>query len=735
MLLTYIVIALTVLLGLFSVGRDFPYTPLYALLALGGLSLSYYQFRTKRLPFLNVIANIALVILTVRAIAPFFQAVRKQDMFLFLVETWIYFLIIQTAVIYAKRHYYIIQALALGLLIYACFFAANNPLNLLGYIVSFLICWIMGLRMIGFLPEHKDERSVVSGAADLYREFKLGSLIFLVALLVSLPFYFIFPRANIPLLPPDLEKLLHQRYSAIYADFPKRGLVKFLNKTPKDIYTNPTHPLPGKTPMPGKENAQDYQIQASPEVKKPEFWHAIEGLREKIEKLKQDILAMGDEHKILEMHSEVHSWDKQLDQQLSLERKDEELNQKFDKEKAEYMKQAAAGAESDQQKQQMQEQAQQLQQQAQELQQQAQQLQQQAEQTVQAQQARQLQQQAQELQQQAQQLQQQAQQQEQAGQAQQAQQLQQQAQELQQQAQQLQQQAQQQGQTAQAQQAQQLQQQAQQLQQQAQQLQQQAQSSQQQLENQMQADVQTRKDVAKQLGTVEDAKNEIRQNVYEQAKQATQQLRVLWDRKDELEQQLMGMLKKVPEAQAKALEQQGTEQKQKPQPPPEEPKKDEEKESKNKAPKKPITILDIILWGLLSLLVAYLLGMLLIFLVPFIRQKSRYQLAVERKQYNLAIALLYNYLSRLLGLVGLQYPVVVLPEQYQVQLASKYPGVKEQAGQFTGLFIEARYSFHALGEEQLTQALAHYQTILQEARENSPYIFNQLLSLPFLSNP
>jgi hypothetical protein len=203
---------------------------------------------------------------------------------------------------------------------------------------------------------------------------------------------------------------------------------------------------------------------------------------------------------------------------------------------------------------------------------------------------------------------------------------------------------------------------------------------------------------------------------------------VLWDRKDELEQQLIAQLKQVSAAQQKELE--------KPPVAPaplEQPKKAEEPKPKKEKPKKPLTILDIILYGLLLLLAGYLIGLFFMFITPFLRHKRRVKRALREKSYNLAIALVYNYLAHVLSLLGLRYPVTILPEQYLKSLEQKCPLSQEQAQRLTLLFIEARYSFHELGEPELDEALACYHHILLDAQINSPAFSRRLVSFPIFS--
>lgn len=252
-LFTNIVTGFLILLGLFSLGENLPFAALYTFFAFLGLGASYWQLKTRPVPRLRTIINIIFFLLTLNAILPFFTLKIKHDMFTMLINTWVYLLVLSTFIICGRRDYYITQGLALGLIIYACFYATNNPLALLGYSTGFLALWITALRSINLLPDEKSGEKITGGTMDVYREIKLGAMLFFAVLIIALPFYFLVPRFDIPLLP--LDRILRQRYSAIYSDFPKRGLVAFLSKNPKDIMTDATK-QGGKTPGPGGSQPQ-----------------------------------------------------------------------------------------------------------------------------------------------------------------------------------------------------------------------------------------------------------------------------------------------------------------------------------------------------------------------------------------------------------------------------------------------------------------------------------------------
>ena len=230
MIFSYIVTALLIALSMPVLGKEFPYVPFYISVSFLGLGVSFWQQKKHPIPYLRILTNVIFILLTIQALSPFFRLTPKHDMFTALLKTWIYFLIIATFIIYKKRDFYIVQGLALGLIIYACFYAVNNPFILFNVSVLFLAIWMMGLRALNLLPEGKKQEYAISGIENIWREIKVISVLFIAVFVIAIPFYFLIPRLNIPLLPLDM--LLKQRYSAIYADFPKRGLVTFLNRTP-----------------------------------------------------------------------------------------------------------------------------------------------------------------------------------------------------------------------------------------------------------------------------------------------------------------------------------------------------------------------------------------------------------------------------------------------------------------------------------------------------------------------
>jgi hypothetical protein len=282
LLFTFIVTGIMVVLGLLSLGDDFPYTPLYILLSMLGLGVSYWQQTKRDIPYIRIIANLILIALTVKALLPFFAGKPRYDMFTALITTWIYFLILSTYIIHTKRDYYIIQGFSLGLIVYACFYATHNPLHLLGYTAAFLVMWIMALRNSNLFPEKK-EKTIFYTTRDIWREIKLGAVLFFTVVIVSLPFYFLLPRFNIPLLPMD--QLLRQRYSAIYSDFPKRGLVAYLSRNPRDIMTEKRE-KEGETPSPAVRGGTQPQLDLRQNVKKPIFWHGKEAMDDLLQEIK-----------------------------------------------------------------------------------------------------------------------------------------------------------------------------------------------------------------------------------------------------------------------------------------------------------------------------------------------------------------------------------------------------------------------------------------------------------------
>lgn len=337
-LFTYIVTGLLIALGLLSLGKDLPYAPAYMAVAFLGLGLSFWQQKKRTIPYLRLIINIILVVLTVKAIFPFFTGKPKQDMFTALIRTWVYFLILSTLIIYGPKDFYFIQGLCLGLIIYACFYATHNPMALLGYTSLFLIVWIMTLRTMNLLLEGKEQESILGYSGQVYREIKMALILFLVVLITALPFYFLIPRFDIPLIPVD--RLLLQRYSAVYADFPKRGLVAFLSENPKDRTTQ-SKESGGQTPG-IDQNAAKGQINLAPKPTKPVFLQSAEitKIRHKIDNIDQQIKELAIKNNLPQLEKSIQERQELLRKEEKLRQNRQELEKKLTQAKEEYLKTA-----------------------------------------------------------------------------------------------------------------------------------------------------------------------------------------------------------------------------------------------------------------------------------------------------------------------------------------------------------------------------------------------------------
>ncbi len=600
---TYIVTGLLLAIGLLSLGNDFPYAPLYILFCSAGLALSFWQYKKKPIPYLRIIANLILLALTVKALFPFFTGKPKSDVFSVLIATWIYFLILSTFIIYTKRDYYVIQGLALGLIVYACFYATHNPLLLLGYTAAFLVVWIMALRNISLFPESKEEKTIVYTAGDIWREVKLAAILFFAVLIISLPFYFWLPRFNIPLLPMD--QLLSQRYSAIYTDFPKRGLVMYLSINPKDKMTKEKE-SEGETPSPTQGETKEIQVEITPGVNKPVFWHSqeeLENLQQKMKKTDQELKDLARQHELPDVEKNIQQQEDLLKEEEKISQEKEKLQNAIDKVTQEYLKMAKLQANPS------------------------------PEVAGNPQALKELEDKM-------------------AG-----------------------------------------------------------------AENKIQGMVEERKAMDKKLDGISQAVAQIRSSVYRQASQTTQQIRILWDKKEEQELQL------------KKLKQ--------PQPIPPQQNKPEEKESKSKKSEtkkiaRRITVLDFLLYSLIILTIIYILKSIVAFILPYARHKRRILRASRRGEYNLSISLIYNFLGRILYIFGYKYPVVMLPEEYLGEVNKKFAVVSGYTQELTRLFIEARYSTHQLRPQDQKQAFENYRNILQELKNSGSLWQRQVLKMGFL---
>lgn len=845
LLFTYLVTALLVVLGLLSLGQDFTYTPLYIILAMLGLVASFWQQKKQSLPYIRALANIILLVLTVKALFPFFVGKPKYDMFTALIATWIYFLIVSTYIIRIKRDFYIVQGLALGLIVYSCFYATHNPLRLLGYTTLFLVLWIMALRNINLFPDPK-EKTILYTARDIWREIKLGAILFVAIVILSLPFYFLLPRLNIPLLPMD--QLLRQRYSAIYSDFPKRGLVVYLSRNPKDIMTEKRQ-SEGETPSPTPQGGKQSQIELTPQVTKPIFWHAQEDIEKYRKRLKENEEKLEDiarKDNLDELKKAIQEQKKLRQQEEKAKQQKKEVEKALQKSKEDLRKLAKTQAELQQdlpkdapilkeladRAKTVKEQAQKLENQIKELKAQMQKIEEQKEQALQAvekqaeslanpevqrlvEEMKEQEKQIKALSQQIEQLEQQelqvAEEQAKAVEAkpepkpeakaekpevkplpknqEEIDKLKQKIQKTEQELKDLAQQYNLTNVEKNIQAYQKLMTQEEKISQSKEKLNQalersredyvkmaQARSNPSQAlagspaalkeledkmksaENRIQDMGNERRAMEKQLDKIKETINNIRDSVYRTSNQTTQKVRILWDKREEQQEELKDL-----EAQAKSAAGEGAgkgfeseekgasagekqdkstggdqgsgeseEEEEEDFDKPGDKKSKSKQETKEQKTTRQVTILDIILYTLLLIALIYLLKTILAFVLPYIKHKRRIQRASRNSQYNLSISLIYNFLGRLLYIFGYRYPVVMVPEDYLKVMNKKFAAISHYTQDLTALFIEARYSNHHLKPEQEKQAFENYRNILQELKNTGAAWQRHLLKIRFL---
>lgn len=844
LLFTYIVTALLVVLGLLSLGHDFTYTPLYIILALVGLAVSFWQHKKQPLPYLRALANIVLLALTVKALFPFFIGKPKYDMFTALIATWIYFLVISTYIIRIKRDFYIVQGLSLGLIVYSCFYATHNPLRLLGYTTLFLVLWIMALRNINLFPDPK-EKTIPYTVRDIWREIKLGAVLFLAIVFVSLPLYFLLPRFNIPLLPMD--QLLRQRYSAIYSDFPKRGLVIYLSRNPKDIMSEKRE-SEGETPSPTPQGGKQSQIELTPQVTKPVFWHAeedIEKYRKRLKENEEKLQDIAKKENLEELDKDVQERKKLHQQEEKIKQQKKEAEKALQKSREDLQKVAQSQANlrqdlpkdapimkelADRAKS-LKDQAQKLENQLKELKAQLQKVEEQKEQVLQAvekqaeslanpevqrlvEEIKELEKQIKALSQQIENLEQQQRQQElqlaeeqakaaeakpelkpeakaepkpQSRNQEEINKLKEKIQKTEQELRELAQQNNLSDVEKNLQAYQKLVTQEEKISQAKKELEKslerskedylkmaQAQSNpspalagnpaalkelgdkMKSAENKIQNMGDERRAMDKQLDKIEETINRMRDSIYRGSAQTTQKVRILWDKREEQQQELKELEDKGKssggEGQGRGPqegkkdsfgqdeESKGTGEKSGDTGESEEDEFDKPGDKKSKSRQetkeekktRQVTILDIILYTLLLITIIYVIRTILAFVLPYIRHKRRIQRASHHSQYNLSVSLIYNFLGRVLYIFGYRYPVVMVPEDYLKAMSRRFAAISHYTQDLTALFIEARYSSHRLKAEQEKQAFENYRNILQELKNTGAAWQRHLLKIRFL---
>jgi hypothetical protein len=749
MIFTYAVTALLIAVSISVLGKEFPLAPLYILISFLGLGVSFWQQKKQPVPYLRALANCIFLFLTVQALLPFFSPAPKQDIFTALLKTWIYFLVISAFVICKKRDFYITQGLSLGLVIYACFYAVHNPLVLFNASVCFLGVWMMGLRALNLLPEGKKQAGAVSGIENIWREVKAGLILFLAVFVIAVPFYFLIPRINIPLLP--LNSLLQQRYSAIYADFPKRGLVAFLSRAPQKM--TPEKNAEGKTPAPSEEGTKPY-LETSPEKTKPVFWEsrALAMLKE-IEKTNQQLRDTKQQIDPAKIEKELAAQQKHEE---ALNRDSEEIKKAL-AQAEEHHKNLVEDASAARQEGQSEETVKYREEMAQATAMQIEKLKEESKAAeARAEKAREK---TAELKKQlaaAQEPEVQALRDKKAG--------------LSKELVALIKEEQKEVPTNQE--IQDLTKAIEKTNQELRDLNQQnnlvgiekdmrewetrkaekemfvlaeeklnervtkmkegylnlsgeaTKQPEEELkiaEERIKQMIEVRQALEARLQETREKMEEIRKAVREEAQESRQPMvQVLWEKKEAQEKELETLVEKVkmiPPEERKL-------------PPEVKPKKTE---SQSRAGiKRRASILDAILYALILIAGSYAARLIMVIFVPVIRQRRRIKSAMRSQEHNLAISLTYNFLCLLFSFFGYKYPVQILPEEYFTLVKDHFAHNAHDLEMLTALFIEARYSAHPLSARQQEEALNCYRVILEELKHRGAFWQRQIFKAGFL---
>lgn len=145
-----------------------------------------------------------------------------------------------------------------------------------------------------------------------------------------------------------------------------------------------------------------------------------------------------------------------------------------------------------------------------------------------------------------------------------------------------------------------------------------------------------------------------------------------------------------------------------------------------------ISLLEIILFLLLILaLILLLLAILSVFL-PYIREKRKIKQAEKENDYHTYLILIYKFLSRILSLFGLRYPIIIDPKEQAARAAEKLSVSALDFSSMTTIFVEARYSHHVSTLLQKQKALECYRSVLEDLKKNSPVWTRNLLYMGFL---
>ena len=242
------------------------------------------------------------------------------------------------------------------------------------------------------------------------------------------------------------------------------------------------------------------------------------------------------------------------------------------------------------------------------------------------------------------------------------------------------------------------------------------------------------KNLKEELNRTNRGLDEIRHSVYRQSMKSAAgvQIQNAWVKKELLEKKLESLKKKLEElkkqytkemselaASAEAIDLAKT--------------VDSEREWQ--AEEETIPLLDLLIRiavVLILLILTFLLYWIIAFFTPYLREKSKFKGASLKGEFNLAIILLYNFLSRVLNLFGYKYPVVIDPEEHLITIGRRFENLQNDSFRITNLFLEARYSTHKMIREQVEKALNSYGNILTELKSTGSFWQKLILKLNFV---
>lgn len=160
--------------------------------------------------------------------------------------------------------------------------------------------------------------------------------------------------------------------------------------------------------------------------------------------------------------------------------------------------------------------------------------------------------------------------------------------------------------------------------------------------------------------------------------------------------------------------------------------KKDNKESPDQAKNNGISLLEIIMYLLLfGALLLLLLAIVSVFL-PYIREKRKIKQAEKENDYHAYLLLIYKFLSRILSLFGMRYPIIIDPKEQASLAAQKLSVSASDFSSMTALFVEARYSQHVPTLLQKQKALECYKTVIEDLKINNTDWIRHLLHMGFL---